>query len=110
MRLFSFKRWRARELFAWWLIYWLVLIVAGLGPGMLAIWRATRVPTSDSANVNLNVSNTLLSLTVSRFGRTTYAGSMHVLAFVLLVAGPPLLAWIAWAATRRRGEGVRKVV
>ena len=110
MRLFSFKRWRAGELFLSWIAYWLVLIVAGLGPAALAMWRATRVPSSGTGNISVNMGNTAISLIVSVNGRTTYSGSIHPIALALLVAGPPLAAWIAWAATRRRGEEVREVV
>jgi hypothetical protein len=110
MRLFSFKRWRARELVLSWVAYWVALIVVGLGPAAIAMWRATRGPASQTNNINLTVSNTVFSLTVSVNGRTTSSGSIHPIALALLVAGPPLVAWIAWAATRRRGEEVRELV
>ena len=110
MRFFSFKRWRARELLLSWAAYWTALIVVGLGPAAIAAWRASHVPASETGNINLNVGNTLISLIVSVNGRTTYSGSIHPIALALLVAGPPLVAWIAWAATRRRGEEVRELV
>jgi hypothetical protein len=110
VRLFSFTRWRARELLLSWVAYWIALIIVGLGPAAIAIWRATRVPASQTGNVNLNVSNSAISLVVAVNGRTTYSGSIHLIALALLVGAPPLLAWIAWAATRRRGEEVREVV
>ena len=110
MRLFSFKRWRAWELLVSWVVYWIALVIVGLGPGLLAMRRATQVPASQTGNVNVNFSNTAFSLTVTVNGQTTYSGSIHPIVLALLVAGPPLLAWIAWAATRRRTEEVREVV
>ena len=110
MRIWSFKRWRARELLLSWIVYWIVFAVVGLGPAALAMWRATRGPASDNANINLRLGNTLFELVVQLNGRTTYDGSIHLLTLVLLVAGPPILAAIAWAATRRRAEEVREVV
>jgi hypothetical protein len=110
MRFFSFKRWRVRELLLSWIVYWVVLIAVRFGPAALAMWRATRVPSSETGNISVNVGNKAISLIVSVNGRATYSGSIHPIALALLVAGPPLVAWIAWAATRRRGEEVREVV
>ena len=110
MRLFSFKRWRARELLVSWLVYWLVLAVVGLGPAAIAIWRATHGPANGTSNINLSVGSGGISLVVTANGPTIYSASIHTIVLALFVAGPPLLAWVAWAATRRRGEEVREVV
>lgn len=109
MRLFSFRRWRARELFGSWVAYWVLLAIATLTPAALAIWRATRAA-PDTGNVNVSISNTLISLTVTVAKQTTWTGSIHVLALALLIAGPPMVIWLAWVMTRRRAEEVREVV
>jgi hypothetical protein len=41
-------------------------------------------------------------LNVLKGGASTYSGSMHLLPLALLVAGPPLLLWILWFASRSR--------
>ncbi len=113
MRLFSIRRWRARELVLSWVLYWVALFVVRLGPAALAIWRVTQGPDTDSSTVNFNASDKgggELALTVARAGVTTWSGSIHLLTLALLIAGPPLAAWLLWATTRQRAEGAREVV
>ena len=109
MRFFSIRRWRVRELLLSWFLYWAVLLVVGLGPAALAIWRATRGP-SEHNTVNVSAGTGGLVLTVIRAGVTTWNGSIHMLPLALLIAAPPLALWFLWAATRRRAEGMREVV
>ncbi len=98
-----FRSWSAGKLFASWIAYWILLIAVGLGPALVAIWRVSRAA-QDKGSVNVSFGDTF-SLTVVNAGVTTYAGSIHVLPLTLLVAGPPLLLWILWFASRsKRGS------
>lgn len=91
----------AAKLFATWIGYWILLIAIGLGPGIAAIWRATRAG-PDKGSVNLSFGSDGFVLNVLKGGASTYSGSMHLLPLALLVAGPPLLLWILWFASRSR--------
>lgn len=108
-RIFSIRRWRRRELLGAWIAYWVVLALVGLGPAAIAIWRATHGPANGTSSVNVRLGS-LFELTVTEQGKTTWSGAIGVTALAFLVAGPPLVAWIAWLVTRRRAEGVREVV
>ena len=100
---------RVRTLFAAWIAYWTVLGVTPLGPAVVAIWRATHAP-EGQGNVSVNYGGGAFNLTVSTFGRQTYAGSIHLLAMAMWVAGPPLLAWLAWVFLSRERRRSRERV
>jgi len=100
---------RVRTLFAAWIAYWTVLGITTLTPAVLAIWRATHAP-QDQGSVGANYSDGAFTLTVSTFGRQTYVGSIHLLALALWVAGPPLLAWLAWVFLSRERQRSRENV
>lgn len=100
---------RVRALFAAWIAYWTVLGATTLGPAVVAIWRASRAP-EGQGSVSANFGGGAFNLTVSSFGRQTYAGSIHLLALALWVAGPPLLAWLAWVFLSRERPRSREEV
>lgn len=101
----SFRQWSPRALFLSWGVYWLVLLAVGLGPIIGPIWRATHGATGSS--VKASFSNTIVSLTVTQAGQTTWTGSISVITVALWVAVPPLLLWMLWAGTRPRVEAER---
>jgi hypothetical protein len=102
----SIRRWRTRDLFLSWGVYWAVLALVTLGPAARAIWRATHMP-EGQGSVGVNFGNWVFNLTVGVGGSTVYTGSIHMLALALWFAGPPLLIWLAWIAARPRvPEGI----
>lgn len=99
MSFFSISRWRPAHLFISWLIYWIALIVATIGPAVPAIIRATGEKAH--GQISANVGDGGLSLIVKQSGVTTWSGSCHLLTAALWLAVPPLLLWVLWLASRR---------
>jgi hypothetical protein len=90
-----------------WIIYWIALFAIGLGPAIAAAWRASHGPSGQDNTITASFDNTVLSLKVVEHGATTYAGSIHLLAAALWIAGPPLVLWALWlVATRRERHAV----
>ena len=98
---------RFRLLLGSWGTYWLLLAAFGLGPLALAILRATSAP-ENTSSVNANFGNGVLSVTVVNQGQTTYTSSIHFLTAALWIAGPPLLAWLAFVMRARREVEVER--
>ena len=100
-------RFRVRNLLVGWTVYWLALIVVGLSPAILAIWRMSHVP-HGKGSVNASVTDGVLTANVLQNGITTWTGSISFLGLVLLIAVPPLLIWafllFASARTINAGE------
>ena len=95
------RSWSAGKLFVSWIAYWALLIAIGLGPAIGAIWRVSR-GAKDQGSAALSFGDGVFSLKVTNIGATTYSGSIHVLPLTLLVAGPPLLLWLLWVASRSK--------
>jgi hypothetical protein len=93
------RSWSAGKLFASWIAYWVLLIAVGLGPAIAAIWKVSQAA-KDQGSVALSFGNGSFSLKVINVGATIYSGTIHLLPLTLLVAGPPLLLWLAWLASR----------
>lgn len=77
-----------------------------LGPAALAILRVT-VPEGAKGSVAANVGDKGFELIIKSGEATTWAGHASVVSVALWIAGPPLLIWLAWLATRpaRRLDG-----
>jgi len=100
--MFKFLRsWSAGKLFASWVAYWLLLGALTLGPAAAAIWRATHAE-KGKGSFSMSFGNGAISLDVLDTGATIYHGSIHFLPLTLLLAGPPLLLWLAWFASRSK--------
>lgn len=95
----SLPEWRPRHLLATWVAYWIVLILAWLGPAIPLLFRLTR--TGAHGTASLSASDGVLSLAIASGGETltraTSYGTLTVLAVV-----PPLLLWLVWVAVRPR--------
>lgn len=78
----SIRRWHARHLFLSWTAYWLALLAFVAWRPLVEYWRITRSP-SGHGSVGL-----------------TYSGG--ALPAALWIAGPPLLIFLVWLATRSR--------
>lgn len=97
------RRFRVRNLFLAWSAYWLGLIVVGLSPAILAIWRMSRLP---GGQINAAFGDQGLTATVLQNGITTYSGSISFLTLILLIALPPLVMWALFLwTTRTRDAG-----
>lgn len=97
------RRWGTGRLLASWIAYWAVLAVVKLGPGLVAIWRATQ-DGSGHSSVSFNFNGAVFSLLVTKAGQTTWTGSAHLLVIAAWIAGPPLLLWLIWVTQRTRVE------
>jgi len=89
------RSWSAGKLFASWIGYWILLIA--IGP----IWRA-RHAEADKGSLNMSLGSDGFSFNVLKDGATLFSRSIHLLPLALLVAGPPLLIWVLWFATRSK--------
>jgi hypothetical protein len=77
-----FRQWRARHLFGGWVAYWIALLAVTAWRPLLEYWRISRSPTGH--------------------GSVAYTYSGGMLALALWIAGPPLLLFVVWVATRDR--------
>ncbi|MGH9889449.1 MAG: hypothetical protein ACREBE_28200 [bacterium] len=93
-----------RSLILSWVAYWSILALVGLGPAVLAIWRATRGASDGQSSVNVAFGNGGFVLNVTRLGEPTYSAAISFLALGLWVAGPPLVAWLVWLMRNRKAE------
>lgn len=98
----SRRSWRL--LLGTWGVYWALLAAFTIGPLALAAYRATRGPDDQTSSVNVSFGNDGFAVTVIRHGQTTYTAAASLLSIVLWIAGPPLLAWLAFAIRGRREE------
>lgn len=106
---FDPRRWSAGRLLASWGVYWSGLAVATLTRPAIAIWKATQTA-EGHGSVSASIDNGLAHLSVIREGVTTYDASASLLAIALWVAGPPLLMWALWLASRPRSRTAEAAV
>jgi len=90
-----------RFLLGLWSAYWAVLAVFMLGPLAVAVYRATSA-SDGHGSVTASLGDGGFVVTVIRDSQTIYSLSLHVIAAALWIAGPPLLAWLAFAIASRR--------
>ena len=95
---FAVSRWRPRHLLLTWGAYWVALVLLALGPAAQAIWRLTRP--GEHGSVSADLDDGLLRLTVIGESAPVWTGSAPLGALALWVAGPPLLLWLVWLASR----------
>jgi hypothetical protein len=78
----SIRRWQARHLFLSWTVYWVALLGFVAWRPLMEYWRITRSP--------------------SGHGSVGYTYSGGALNAALWIAGPPLVIFLVWLATRSR--------
>lgn len=98
------SRWRPGHVIAAWVVYWVGLAAVTLTPAILAISRVSSSP-KDTANVGASFSNTVLHITVTQFGKVTYAASASLGQIAFWVGVPPLALYALWLFTRRQPGG-----
>jgi hypothetical protein len=104
---FSLSRWRATHLLGKWAIYWLLLVIVKLGPGLLAALRVMNAPEGEHGSINVGMGDGAITASVVGSG-VHWTGSASVLGVVLWVCGPPLLLWLLWLVTRRAPAPARE--
>jgi hypothetical protein len=77
-----FRQWRASHLFRSWLVYWAVLLLVVAWRPLMEYWRIRMSP--------------------SGHGSVGYSYSGGLIVPALWIAGPPLILFGLWLATRRR--------
>lgn len=95
------SRWRPYHLLLAWASYWVLLLIAALGPALPAILRATRGE-GNHGEINASFGDAGFSFVVKEMGRVTWSGSIHLLPAALWVALPPLVLWMLWLRARSR--------
>ena len=93
---------RPWPLLASWLLYWIVVLAIGVGPGLAAAWRAGHLPEENSGTVSFGAGSEGLSLLVQEYGRTTWEGAVGPLALGLWIVGGPLVLTAIWTLVGRR--------
>jgi hypothetical protein len=78
----SFRHWQPRHLFRSWIAYWLALLAVVAGRPLLEYWRISR--------------------SASKHGTVGFSYSGGLLPLALWIAGPPLVLFLLWLATRSR--------
>ncbi|HKV51896.1 MAG TPA: hypothetical protein VJO52_11915 [Gemmatimonadaceae bacterium] len=94
-------RWRPWHVITAWCVYWVGLAGVTLTPTILAILHASGLP-KDAATVNASFNNSLLSISVSEFGKTTHLATATALEIALWIGLPPLALYALWMVTRSR--------
>ena len=95
---------RPRAVFTSWIIYWICLLIVGLGPAIAATSSATRGPDDQKSSVNVSFGDGGFAIKVVKSGLQTYAASIHLLTAALWIAVPPLAIWLLWVVTSGRRE------
>jgi hypothetical protein len=97
----SLRRWKPGQLLLGWATYWVGLVGATMSPGILASWRATRLP-EGHGSINASFDNGTLNYTVIEDGVKTWVGTTSFTSALLWIIVPPLLLWVAWLIVRER--------
>ena len=103
---FSLSRWRPRHLFLAWAAYWLVLALVTLGGVGRAALGALTAP-QGHGTISAGMANGVMNILV-KSDSMAYTGSASLLSIALWVAGPPLLLFALWAATRSSPAAARE--
>ena len=102
----SFGRWRPRHLLLAWLAYWLVLLVTIMRPALVNVIAGISSP-GGHGSISANMSDGVVSLIV-KADAATWTGSASLTSIALWIAGPPLLLFAIWMATRTRPAAARE--
>jgi hypothetical protein len=93
------RRWQAKHLLVAWIVYWVLLIGISLRSFLAAAMRALNAP-HGLGSIGANVDNGTFVLK-SAVGAQSWTQSMSLTAMTLWFAGPPLVLFLVWLATRR---------
>ena len=96
----ALRRWRASHLFLAWGTWWAGVALVTLTPAIRALSRLAGPGQHGSASVGFG--DGTLSMTITNAGQTVWSSAIDFSTLALWFAGPPLLLWLAWLATRPR--------
>ena len=96
----SLSRWRLSHLVLAWMAYWLALLAVVAAPLAKPVMHALRSQ-QGHGTISAGFENSMLTLTV-KSDVMSWSGSASFLAIALWIAGPPLVMFALWAATRTR--------
>src|SRR5262245_1236811 len=91
-------RWRVSTLLFSWFVFWTALIIVKLGPAILAGWRAIR----GAGGITASAGDSMLSLTITEHGATTWSGSESIILVIVWTFAPPLLLFLLWIVGAER--------
>jgi hypothetical protein len=77
----------------------LALVVVVLRPALLLALRAVNAP-QGHGTIGANMDDGVITTTIAADG-VTWVGASSLTAIALWIAGPPLVLWLLWVATRR---------
>jgi hypothetical protein len=93
------RDWQPRQLLTAWIVYWIGLVVVGIGSALPIMWRMTRPDAKGSANVSFGDAGFLA--TISEGAKVTWQASVSLTTLSFLVAIPPLVLWLLWLMSQR---------
>ena len=100
------RRWQARHLLVAWIVYWVLLVGISMRSAIAAAMRALNAPHGlGSISASVDGGNFVLKASV---GADTWSRSMSMTSMALWFAGPPLLLFVLWLATRRAPAPARE--
>ena len=102
----SLSRWQPRHLFLAWAAYWVVLLASVARPALRAMISAVSAP-DGHGTMSASVEAGMLTFNV-RSDALAWTGSASLTSIALWIAGPPLLLWMVWLATRTRPMAARE--
>jgi hypothetical protein len=103
---FSLGNWRPRHLLLSWVAYWLLLLATIMRPALVNVISAITAP-DGHGTISANMADGVVSLLV-KSDAATWTGSASLTSIALWIAGPPLLLFALWMATRTRATPVRE--
>ena len=96
----ALRRWRASHLFFAWGTWWAGVALVTLTPAIRALSRLAGPGQHGSASVGFG--DGTLSMTITNAGQSVWSSAIDFGTLALWFAGPPLLLWLLWLATRPR--------
>jgi hypothetical protein len=94
----TLRRWRPSHLLLAWTTYWAGLAVVGLGGALRAANRLAGP--GQHGNASLGFGDGAFKVTITSGTETLWNGAVSATTLALWLAGPPLLLWVVWLATR----------
>jgi len=98
---FSLPRWRPRHLLIAWGVYWIVLFITALWPGVVAALSAINGPPGHG-NISATIGDGGVVKIVATGDSVAWTGSASLTNIALAIAGPPLVLWVLWFIARGR--------
>jgi hypothetical protein len=103
----ALRRWRASHLFLAWGTWWAGLALVTLTPAIRAANRLAGPGQHGTASVGY--ADGTLSMKITDVGQTLWSSAIDIGTLALWFAGPPLLLWLLWFATRPRRHSPESV-